>query len=331
MDQTLNYAVIGCGLMGARHAETILNTEGCRCVSLFDKATASAEALGKKLGIEVAASYEDLLARKDIHVVVICLPSFLHADYGIQAAAAGKHVIVEKPIDISVEKSEALIAACKKHGIMLTVISQNRFLEGSMALKQAMDADLLGAPLFANVSIKWFRDDAYYAKSDWRGRFAGEGGGVFMNQGIHYTDLLLWYLGEMTESRSLLMTTRSIIETEDVGSVLMKTAKGAIATITASTSAYPGFPEKMELHCKKGSVTLEQGKISFWKQMDGVAAPEVTFDAPHPATLDAKLAPFQRQYRDFMDALKTGREPLVKPAEALAVLKAILGAYANKF
>jgi predicted dehydrogenase len=331
MDRTLNFAVIGCGLMGARHAETIQSTEDCRCVCLFDKIGAAAQALGKKLGVEVAGSYEDVLARKEVHAVVICLPSSLHADYGIQAAAAGKHVIVEKPIDISVEKAEALIAAAAKNGVLLTVISQNRFLEGSMALKKALDAGLLGEPLIANVSIKWFRDDAYYTKSDWRGRWDGEGGGVFMNQGIHYTDLLLWYLGEMEDARSLMATSRGIIETEDVGAILLRTRQGAIATITASTSAYPGFPERLELHCRKGSAILEQGKVVFWKPMDGRDLPEAAFAAPHPANLDAKLVPFQRQYRDLIEALRTGRPPLVTPQEALSVLKTILDAYACKF
>jgi UDP-N-acetyl-2-amino-2-deoxyglucuronate dehydrogenase len=331
MNQPLNFAIVGCGLMGARHAETILNTEGCCCVALFDEHADKANSLGKQLGIEVADTFENLLARKDVDVIVICLPSSLHSDHGIQAANAGKHVICEKPIDISVEKSEALISTCQKKGVLLTVISQNRFLEGSMALKRAMEQKILGEPLVANVSIKWFRDDAYYTNSNWRGRFDGEGGGVFMNQGIHYTDLLLWYLGEMTDTCSIMKTSRDIIETEDVGAVLLKTTSNAIATITASTSAYPGFPERLELHCTKGSAILEQGKIVFWKQMENLEPPEVTFPAPSPDDLNPKLIPFQRQYRDFVKALKNGGQPLVTPNEALSVLKTILSAYDRKF
>lgn len=316
--------------MGARHAETIINTEDCRCACVCDSNAELAATLGKHLDIEVAKSYDDILARKDIDIVVICLPSSLHADFGIAAAKAGKHVICEKPLDINVEKGRALIAAAKENGVLLTVISQNRFIEGSMSLKKAFEENLLGEPLLANVSIKWFRDDAYYMKSDWRGRLDGEGGGVFMNQGIHYTDLLLWYLGEIAESRSFLRTSRDIIQTEDVGAVLLKTKSGAIATITASTSAYPGFPERMEIHGRRGSAILEQGKLVFWKQMEGKPAPEVTFAAPNPANLDAKLVPFQRQYRDFIAALRSGGEPLVKAEEALQVLQTILGAYANR-
>lgn len=327
----LNCAVLGCGLMGARHAETLLNTEGYSCVCLFDKMQDNAVALGKKLGVEVAESYEAILSRSDINAVVICLPSSLHAEYGIKAAEAGKHVITEKPVDISIAQSEALIQAAKKNGVLLTVISQNRFLEGSMALKQAIDAGLLGDILFANVSIKWYRDDAYYAKSDWRGTFSGEGGGVMMNQGIHYSDLLLWYLGEVEDIRSAVMTTRTIIETEDVASLLIKTKKGAIATITASTSAYPGFPERMELYGRLGSAVLEQGKVVLWKQKEDKPLPEVTFEGPSPATLDGKLVAFQRQYRDILDAYRTGRKPLVTAEEGLEVVKMILAAYKEKF
>jgi len=331
MEKTLNCAIIGCGLMGARHGETLLNTEGYRCVCLFDKVAASAQALSQKLGVPAAASYDEILSRHDVNTVLICLPSSLHADYGIQAAAAGKTVITEKPVDISIEKSQALIQACERAGVLLTIISQNRYLEGSMALKKALSAGLLGEPLLANVSIKWCRDDAYYAKSGWRGTFAGEGGGVLMNQAIHYADLLLWYLGPVAESRSLLATSRPIIETEDVAGILLRTKGGAIATITASTAAYPGFPERIELHGRDGSATLEQGKLVYWKQKNGKTPPEITFDPPGPATLDAKLVPFQRQYREILEAYRTGRPPLVTPQEALEVVRVILNAYKENF
>ena len=174
MGKTVGIAVVGCGFVGARHIETLVNTVGCRCACIFDKIPSRAAELGAKFGVEVAHSYADVLARRDVDAVVISLPSYLHADFGIQAAAAGKHLIVEKPIDIAVEKAEELIAAAKKHGVVMTVISQNRFIEGSMALKKALEAGMLGEILCANVAIKWYRKDSYYAESDWRGRFSGE-------------------------------------------------------------------------------------------------------------------------------------------------------------
>ncbi|MEN6625023.1 MAG: Gfo/Idh/MocA family oxidoreductase [Candidatus Sumerlaeia bacterium] len=329
--EEIRFAVIGCGLMGGRHAETLTRTPGMRCVALHDQNTIAAEALGQKLRIETIDNYDALLARKEIDGVVICLPSFLHAHYGISAARAGKHVICEKPIDIRIDRAEELIEACERQGVLLTVISQNRFTEGAMALKRAVDGDMLGKLLLANASIKCYHDDAYYAGSDWRGRFGGEGGGVFMSQGIHYTDLLLWFLGETAEAHSLLMTSRSIIETEDVGAILLRSESGAIATITATTSAYPGFPERIELHGKTGSAVLEQGRIVYWKQMGGTEPPAVAFEPPTPEDLDARLIPFQRQYRDFLAALETGGRPLVTPRQALSVVKTILNAYANRF
>ncbi len=330
MSKELHCAVIGCGLMGARHAETIQLTEGYKCVCVCDAVKESASALGKKLGVEAVFDYAEVLKRKDVNGVVICLPSSMHADYGIRAAEAGMSVICEKPIDISIEKGQALIAACEKNKVLLTIISQNRFYEGAIALKKALDEKLLGDPLLVNVSIKWHRDDAYYAKSDWRGRLSGEGGGVLMNQGIHYTDLLLWYFGGPKAVKSLTRTSRDIIETEDVAAVLLKTESGAIATISASTSAYPGFPERMEIHGTLGSCVLEQGQIVYWKHKNDAPKPDATFDAPHPADLNSKLVQFQRQYLDILDAYRTGREPLVKPQEALEVVRTILWAYREK-
>ena len=327
MNEPVNFAVIGCGLMGARHAETIINTEDCRCRCLVDRTRGVAEALGRKLGLEVAGSYEEVLGRLDVQVVVICVPSHLHADFGIAAVRSGKHVICEKPIDIRADKAEEFIAAAHRSGVLLTIVSQNRFLEGSMALKKALDDGLLGEPLLANVAVKWFRNDNYFTQSDWRGSRQAEGGGVFMNQAIHYTDLLLWYLGELEDSRMLLTRSRDIIETEDVGSILLRTRSKAIATITASTSAYPGFSERLELHAREGSAILEQGEMVFWAQKDGRGAPQLGFAPPNPIHLDSKLIPFQRQYRDFIEALRKGRHPLVRPLESLAVLKAILDSY----
>jgi len=327
---TLSCAVLGCGLMGSRHAQTLRHTPGCRCVCVHDSVIAKAQTLAAQIGVEAVSDYREILKRDDINAVVICLPSSFHGDYGIQAAEAGKHVITEKPIDISLEKANALTEAADKHGTLLTVISQNRFLEGSMALKKAIDEGLLGDLLLANVSIKWYRDDGYYTKSDWRGTFRGEGGGVLMNQGIHYMDLLLWYMGDVAEAGSCIMTSRAILETEDVAAVLLKMKSGAIATITASTSAYPGFPERMELHGRRGSAVLEQGKIVLWQQVDGRTPPTVVFDPPDPPDLDAKLVPFQRQYRDILAALRNGHPPLVTPQEATRVVDTVLEAYRGR-
>ncbi len=320
------FAIIGSGTMGQRHAEILAATEGACVAAVCDAHSAAAAELAARHRVR-ALTFEEILAAEDIDVVVLCTPSSLHAEQGIRAVEAGKDVFAEKPIDTLPERGVRLIEAARARGRCLTVVSQNRFLEGSWALKQALDAGLLGRPLHAHVSVKWHRDDKYYTSSNWRGRWSGEGGGVLMNQGIHYMDLLLWYLGEAVEVEAMVSTTRSVIETEDIGLGLVRFGGGAIAAVEVSTGAYPGFPERLEIHGSKGSCILEQGKIAFWKTSDGAAPPEVQFDPPTPPDLPGKFIPFQRQYADFLRAREQKRPPVVRPEEALNVIRTVLAFY----
>jgi len=320
------FAVVGCGTMGMRHTEIIQATEGASVVAAFDKDAERARELAKKFGVRQAASYEEILQSDDVNVVMLCTPSSLHADYGIAAAEAGKDIFTEKPIDTEPERARRLIAAAKANNVCLSVVSQNRWIEGSWALKQALDRQMLGRPLHAHVSVKWHRDDKYYTSSDWRGRWSGEGGGVLMNQGIHYIDLLLWYLGEVAEVEAMVATSRGVIETEDIGLGLLRFASGALSTIEVSTCAFPGFSERLEIHGSKGSCILEQGKIAFWKTSDGAEPPLANWP-PAPPGLPAKYVPFQRQYQDFLAARARRTTPVVRPAEALRVIEVVKALY----
>jgi predicted dehydrogenase len=324
---TTRFAIIGCGTMGMRHSEILALTEGVSIVAVSDKDARRATELAAKLGARQAVGYEEILRADDVDAVMLCTPSSLHAEDGIAAAEAGKDILTEKPIDSDPARARRLIAAAEANRVCLSVISQNRWLEGSWALKQALEAGALGRPLHAHVSVKWHRDDKYYTSSDWRGRWLGEGGGVLMNQGIHYIDLLLWYLGEVEEVEAMVATSRAVIETEDIGLGLIRFVNGALAAIEVSTSAYPGFPERLEIHGSKGSCAIEQGKITFWKTSDGAEPPNVQFDPPTPADLSAKFIPFQRQYRDFLTARAQKRSPVVRPVEALRVIETVLSFY----
>jgi len=321
------FAIVGCGTMGFRHTEVIAATPGAAVVAAFDKEANRASELAKKFKIRQAASYEEILRSDDVDVVMLCTPSSLHADYGIAAAEAKKDIFTEKPIDTDPERARRLIAAAATNRVCLSVVSQNRWIEGSWALKQALDRQMLGRPLHAHLSVKWHRDDKYYTSSDWRGRWSGEGGGVLMNQGIHYMDLLLWYLGEVAEVEAMVATSRKVIETEDIGLGMIRFANGALATIEVSTCAYPGFPERLEVHGTKGSCILEQGKIAFWKTSDGAEPSLPGWGPPSPADFPAKLVPFQRQYQDFLLARARGIPPVVRPEEALRVIETVLMFY----
>jgi len=321
------FAIIGCGTMGQRHTEIITATKGARVVAVFDTDARRSAELAGKYNVRATGSFESIVRADDVDVVMLCTPSSLHAEAGIAAAEAGKAIFTEKPIDTEPARGRQLIAAAKAKGVCLSVVSQNRWIEGAWALKQALDTGLLGRPLHAHVSVKWHRDDKYYTSSDWRGRWSGEGGGVMMNQGIHYLDLLLWYLGEVAEVEAMIATTRSVIETEDIGLGLIHFANGALAAVEVSTCAYPGFPERLEIHGSKGSCAIEQGKIAFWKTSDGVEPPATHWEPPTPPDFPAKYIPFQRQYRDFLAACAQGTSPVVRPEEALCVIETVLAFY----
>lgn len=324
-DAVIRFAVVGCGNMGTRHADILRLMPGCQVTVVCDRsAETAARAAG---GAAIETDYDTLLSRSEVDAVVLGLPSWLHAEYGIRAARAGKHVVVEKPIATTVADAEALAEACRRSGVICAVISQNRFADGNAALKAALDRSDLGRPLLARASVKWMRHDPYYASSDWRGTLRGEGGGVLMNQAIHNMDLMLWFFGRPEEVHCLTQRNRPIMETEDTAVAAMRFPGGLLATFEASTSAYPGFDERIEVHSLTASCVVEKGKIILWKHEQNLPQPEPPAFAPPPERLDPKFTPFARQYANILAAIR-GTEPLlVTPEEATAVVDVTLGLY----
>ncbi|MGB9692700.1 MAG: Gfo/Idh/MocA family protein [Candidatus Sumerlaeaceae bacterium] len=324
----IRLAVVGCGLMGQRHADIIRSTPGLRLTAVFDTDRARAE---KAAGnARIAGSYDDILSSGDVDGVVLALPSFLHVEYGIKAATARKHVILEKPISIDVESGEQLIAACKQAGVFCAVISQNRFSDGHAALHNALRRGDLGEPILVRGSVKWFRHDEYYTQSDWRGRVQGEGGGVLMNQATHTLDLMLWFFGVPQVVAGLTSSTRAVLETEDVGVAMFRFGPRCVGTFEATTSAFPGFEERVEVHGPLASCIVEKGKMIYWKHAKEVAQPlPPVFEEPTPG-LDPKYVLFQRQYRNIIKAMR-GEEPLlVTPEQALDVVRVTRAIYTNQ-
>jgi predicted dehydrogenase len=328
-DRTTGFAIIGCGVMGARHAEILRATPGARVVCVQDKIRANAE---KAAGRDAAVCdrYEEALGRPEVDAVVICLPSSEHAGAGILAARASKHVVAEKPIDIVPEEGERLAAECARAGVVCAVISQNRFADGMQALKGALERGDLGTPVLARATVKWFRHDPYYAQSDWRGRVKGEGGGVLMNQAVHSLDQLLWFFGTPVEVAGMTHHSRDVLETEDVGLALLRFKGGMLASLEASTSTYPGFEERVEVHSASASAIVEKGGLVFWKHDGDKPEPEPPRFDPPTDGLNPKHALFQRQYRNILDAIHGRAELVVKPEEAIEVVRWTLAIYGSE-
>lgn len=324
-DREIGFAVIGCGLMGSRHVEILRATPGARVVCVQDRDRAAAEKAAG--GADVADLYQEVLTRDDVDAVVICLPSAQHAGAGLMAARAGKHVVMEKPIAITTVDAHRVAVECERNGVLCAVICQNRFSDAMQSLKLALDRGDLGTPILARASVKWFRHDPYYTSSDWRGRMEGEGGGVLMNQAVHSLDQLLWFFGTPTEVKGMTHRSRGVLETEDIGLALLRFEGGMVATLEASTSTFPGFEERVEVHGTAGSAIVERGRMVHWSHQADRPQPAPPPFPPATPGLSDKYQLFQRQYLNILDAIHGRAELVVTPAEAVAVVETTLAIY----
>lgn len=258
-------------------------------------------------------------------------------------ARAGKHVLVEKPIEVTLEAATQLIEACEKAGVTLGVISQHRFAPDVLKIKEALVAGEFGKLVLGEASIKWYRTQQYYDSGDWRGTKALDGGGALMNQGIHYIDLLQWLIGPVETVKAEITTrTHEKIEVEDLGTAILRFANGALGTITGSTSIFPGLPERLEIHGQDATALLEAdilqtyyqrnkmqleevGNYGMSSQTSGLRASSRAGGAANPAAIGHSL--HTAQIADFTAGLREGRDPVVTGRQALRPLEIILAIY----
>src|SRR5258708_5532124 len=255
------FGIIGCGVIAPTHASAVAALPNARLVAVADAVPEKARSFAAEHGVAWDADPGALLARPDIDVVSVCVPSGRHADIGVEAARAGKHLVMEKPLEITVEAADRLLDAAASAGVQLTVISQHRFDPGPRRLRELVDQGRLGRLILGDAVVKWYRSQGYYDSCDWRGTWAVDGGGALMNQGVHYVDLLCWIMGEVEEVTALCATQAHIIEVEDVALALLRFRSGAVGVLQATTAAYPGLPERLEVSGTGGTVIVEAGEI----------------------------------------------------------------------
>ena len=271
-------------------------------------------------------------------MVCVCVPSGLHAEVGVRAARAGKHLVVEKPIDVTLAAADRLIEAARAAGVTLTVISQHRFDPGLIELKRLLGDGALGRLVLAEASTKWYRTQAYYDSAAWRGTWAMDGGSL-MNQGIHYVDLLRWCMGPVTEVIAVCATQAHQVEVEDTALAIVRFGSGAVGTILSSTAAYPGFPQRLEITGTDGTVIVEDGRIvrrAFGAQAAagdpgddagpdaGAAGAGAVGAAADPAAIE--VASHAAQIADLLAAVEEGRAPAVDGQagrDALEIVRAV--------
>ncbi|MCZ6632742.1 MAG: Gfo/Idh/MocA family oxidoreductase [bacterium] len=329
----IRFAVIGAGMIGGLHAKLISEMEETELVAVCSRDLERARGLTDSFGGEPTTDLEGVLGRADVDAVSICTASGEHATFGIPAARAGKHVLVEKPIEISLEQADAMIQACEECGVKLGVIFQLRFLNASRKVKRALDEGVLGRLVMADCYMKFYRPQDYYDGSRWKGTLALDGGGALINQGIHGLDLLLHLAGDVASVQAYTgILAHENIEVEDTCVATVKYQNGALGVIQATTSVHPDFQQRIELHGTEGTIILEGTEdtwVAHWETFGGGKREGQVGLVDHAgaeAVLHEGGEAHRRQIEDFVAAVREDREPAVNGEEgrrSLAVVQAV--------
>ncbi len=332
-------AIVGCGMIARFHAKALAEVPEARLLALVSRKRENADRMVRELGLqcELFSELAPVLARRDVQIVIICTPSGAHQEPAVAAANAGKHVVVEKPLEITLERCDAIIEACQRNGVQLCTIFPSRFADANQALKKAVDSGKFGRLTLGETTCKWWRPQSYYDDGGWKGTKALDGGGALMNQAIHNVDLLLWMMGPVTHITGFTATlAHERIEVEDTAVACLRFANGALGVIQATTSVYPGLPKTIAVHGDRGTAVIEQEDVLRWE-----FTPETEEDrairqrfaqkvgasggASNPAAITHVY--HARQLSDFVQALRTGSQPLVDGREGRKAVEVILGIY----
>jgi UDP-N-acetyl-2-amino-2-deoxyglucuronate dehydrogenase len=329
---TLRAGFVGGGGITETHALAAGNCPDLEIAAFCGTNPEKTAALVAEHGGEAFEQIEDMLARAGLDLVVIGSPSGLHAEQGLAAIAQGVHVLVEKPLDVTTERADALIAAAERANVRLGVLFQDRLKPGLARLKDAVECGALGRPLLASARVKWHRPPEYYADSRWRGTLALDGGAALINQGIHTVDLLLWLLGEVASVRALTTTSLHAIEGEDIALALLEFRSGAVATLEATTCAWPGYPRRVEITGTEGTLTVEGDDVVAAElrtpRPELVSSSSTTTSgasAPKPDSADDH----RRVLEDFVRAIRDGTAPVCDGREGRRSLALVEAVYAQ--
>ena len=325
----MRVGMIGTGAISHKHALAYKNI-GYRITVCTDINEANGRKFAEQYGAEFVRTYEEVCRHPQVDYVDVCtFPDFRLQPIEI-CAQTKKHVQVQKPIATNLENARRMIETARKGGILLGVVSQHRFDDSSKFLHKAIRDGRLGKILQADAYVKWHRTAEYYSRPI-KGSWNTEGGGALINQAVHQVDVLLWLIGPVKELFGFWqLGAMHKIESEDVVNALLKYESGATGVIQASTAFWPGYTERLEIHGTKGTAIISGDKLTTWDVQNdsGEAAPvakEVESGASDPMAIP--LEPFERQFRDFGDAIKNGRQPLVSGDEGYRALEVVMGVY----
>lgn len=327
MKDILNFGLVGCGAAAITHARLLAEIPEARLLSVADKNSDAAKAFAEKYGVSFSQSFESMLQDEDIDVITIATPSYFHKENAIMALDAGKHVVLEKPMALSTEDCDEIIEHMKSSGKLLTVMSQMRFSDDVLKVKELVSGGAFGKISLVELLMKYYRNEEYYSSSNWRGTLKYDGGGALINQGIHGIDLVMYILGDILRVKAFKKTSAHAIEAEDTLSAAVEFECGALGVIEASTCAYPGFDRVIKIHGDRGYCVVRENIITEL-MVDGKMIDVLT---NHEHNMSATNAVSDIRYhkanvKNFVNAV-FGKEPLVTDCydgrRAVKVIEAI--------
>ncbi len=340
MPRPLGFAIVGCGMIARFHVRALADVPGSRLAALVSRTPASAEKLITDAAVSRCPIYTDIadaLKQSDVDVVIITTPSGAHLEPAVAAANAKKHVVVEKPLEITPERCDRIIDACDRNGVKLCTIFPSRFADANMELKKTVEEGRFGRLTLGETTCKWWRSQQYYDEGGWKGTKALDGGGALMNQAIHNVDLLLWMMGPVVQVAGFTATlAHERIEVEDTAVACLQFANGALGVIQAATSVHPGYPKTIAIHGDRGSAVIEQEDVIRWD-----FTPETDADTKVKERFASKVGAsggaadpkaishtgHARQLTDFVRAIQTNSQPLVDGREGRRAVELICGIY----
>lgn len=334
----MKFGIIGAGMIGRFHAKAITDMSNGTLHSVLDRSPERAKELAEEFGITAYTDIDAFLADPELEIVTVGTPSGAHLDPTLASLNAGKHAIVEKPLEITIERVDQLMEAAAANGKTLAAVLNRRFHPGMTAFKKAADAGRFGTLASASAYIKWFRDQAYYDSAGWRGTWALDGGGALMNQSIHTVDALLHLAGPVKSVQAnTVCLAHERIEVEDHCVAVLEFENGARGVIEASTCCWSkdGHPARVQLSGTEGSVFLADESFEIWdfaeeKPEDAeirstlMKGQEAGLGANDPTAINTYQ--HQRNFEEVVNAIKEGREPITSSSEArkpVALIEAI--------
>ncbi|MEA3402616.1 MAG: Gfo/Idh/MocA family oxidoreductase [Armatimonadota bacterium] len=328
----IGFGIIGCGVISGTHRKAIEEVEAAELVACCDIVEEKAKALAEEAGIgdSYYRDVEEMLQRDDLHAVSVCTPSGMHSEQAIMAAEAGKHILCEKPLDVTLKKIDDMIAAAERNDVKLAGVFQRRTYDSTKRVREAVRTGKLGKLVMGDCYQKYFRSHEYYASGDWRATWELDGGGALMNQGVHGIDLIIHLMGPVARVCAMCRRLVRNIAVEDTAAALLEYENGALGVLEGTTSVTPGYGCKVEIHGDNGSIGLSGDNITMWdipgEEEEGEAeeaAGEGTASDPTALTATGHVAHVQ----DLCEAIMEDREPAIPGHEARKAVEVIKAIY----